>query len=58
MKSDTQRDGDLGMIQDMKIQRRVWKAQRIGWAVMAVIALAVVDGIYAATGSPYISCAG
>ncbi len=44
--SELQRVGDLEIEQDPKYQRREWRAQRIGWGVMALIILAALLGLF------------
>jgi hypothetical protein len=39
------RVGSLEIRQDLDFQRREWRAQRIGWVVMALIALAALLGL-------------
>ena len=39
------RVGSLEIGQDLDFQRKEWRAQRIGWVVMAVVALAAVLGL-------------
>ncbi len=41
----TQRGGSLEIGQDLDFQRKEWRVQRIGWVVMALIALAAVLGM-------------
>ena len=45
MKSDVRREGDLEIAQDLQAQRRVWKGQRAGWALMTLTALAALLGL-------------
>jgi len=40
-----QRIGDLELPQDLDFQRRSWIAQRIGWAIMALVLLAGLAGL-------------
>ena len=37
--------GDLQIEEDMRFQERTWKAQRVGWALMALIVLASALGL-------------
>lgn len=41
----SERAGDLELDQDLGFQRREWAAQRIGWVVMALVALAALLGL-------------
>ena len=43
-----QRTGDLEIKQDLRYQRRMWALQRIGWAVMALIVLVGLVGVFGA----------
>ena len=43
-----QRPGDLEIKQDLRFQRRMWALQRIGWAVMALIVLVGLVGVFGA----------
>ena len=40
-----QRVGSLEIAQDLDFQRREWRAQRIGWVVMALLILAALLGL-------------
>lgn len=40
-----QRVGSLEIAQDLDFQRKEWRVQRIGWVVMALIALAALLGV-------------
>jgi hypothetical protein len=40
------RVGDLEVDQDLEFQRREWLAERIGWAVMALLVLAALLGLF------------
>lgn len=40
------RIGDLEINQDISVQRRMWKIQRIGWAAMAVIVILGLVGLF------------
>ena len=44
--SELQRVDDLEIGQDLEFQRREWTIQRIGWAAMALIALAALLGLF------------
>ncbi len=44
--SDRGRVGDLEIDQDLVQQRRDWRVQRIGWAVMGLILLAACLGLF------------
>jgi hypothetical protein len=39
------RVGDLEIDQDLKMQHRIWKVQRIGWGVMALVVFAMLLGL-------------
>jgi hypothetical protein len=39
------RIGDLEIDQDLEFQRRTWMVQRVGWVVMALVALAALLGL-------------
>lgn len=41
-----ERVGDLQVSQDLRFQRRAWVAQRIGWAVMALVVAAAFVGVF------------
>jgi hypothetical protein len=41
-----QRAGDLEINQDLRFQRRMWALQRIGWAVMALVVLVGLVGLF------------
>jgi hypothetical protein len=43
--SEPQRVGSLEIVQDLSFQEREWRAQRIGWVVMALIVLAALLGL-------------
>jgi hypothetical protein len=43
--ANIQRIGDLDIGQDIVFQRREWSAQRIGWALMALLSLAALAGL-------------
>lgn len=45
MSNSIKRLGDLELEQDLTIQRRLWKVQRVGWAIMILVALAVLLGL-------------
>jgi hypothetical protein len=40
------RIGDLEINQDLNVQRRMWKIQRIGWAAMALIVVLGMAGLF------------
>jgi hypothetical protein len=40
------RIGDLDINQDLDVQARMWKIQRIGWVVMGLILLAALIGLF------------
>jgi hypothetical protein len=40
--------GNLQLTQDLTFERREWTTERIGWAVMAVIILAALTGVFGA----------
>lgn len=44
--ANLQQVGDLEIGQDLKFQRREWTIQRIGWVVMALIAVAALLGLF------------
>jgi hypothetical protein len=44
--AEVQRAGDLELNQDLRFQRRMWAVQRIGWAVMALVVLAGLLGLF------------
>lgn len=46
--ASVQRIGDLEIGQDIIFQRREWSAQRIGWALMALLILAGLAGLFGA----------
>ncbi|HEU4684777.1 MAG TPA: hypothetical protein VFS39_09785, partial [Nitrospira sp.] len=46
MASTLKRIGDLDIHQDLAFQRRSWRLQRVGWGVLAVIALAGLLGLF------------
>ncbi len=41
------RIGDLEINQDLAVQARMWKIQRVGWAVIGVIVLSGLSGLFA-----------
>lgn len=43
--SEMERIGELEIDQDLHFQKRMWLAQRVGWAVMALVALAALGGL-------------
>lgn len=43
---DIPKVGDLQVAQDMRYQRRSWFVQRVGWAVMLLVLLAAVAGVF------------
>lgn len=43
--AQTQRVGSLEIAQDLNFQRKEWRVQRIGWVVIALIALAALLGL-------------
>jgi hypothetical protein len=44
--SDIHRVDDLDIDQDLEFQRREWKVQRIGWALMLLVILAALGGLF------------
>jgi hypothetical protein len=46
MASSLKRIGDLEINQDLDFQRRCWKAQRIGWTIMALLVLSALLGLF------------
>jgi hypothetical protein len=40
------RIGDLEINQDLNVQTRMWRIQRVGWAVMLVIVLLALGGLF------------
>lgn len=44
--SEAQRVGDLEITQDLEFQKRSWKAQRVGWAVIALLILGGLLGVF------------
>ncbi len=46
MASNLIRVGDLDINQDMRFQRRTWKVQRIGWAVLAMMIVGAASGLF------------
>ncbi len=44
--SEIQRIGDLEIEQDSEYQRREWRAQKFGWAAMALIIVAALLGLF------------
>jgi hypothetical protein len=40
------RVGDLEVTQDLRFQRREWAVQRVGWMVMALLALGALLGLF------------
>lgn len=49
--SEMKRVGDLEVAEDMKAQRRNWTFQRIGTALMVLVALAGLLGLFGGTGT-------
>ena len=45
MESEIHRIGDLEISQDLEMQQRIWKMQRIGWGVMALVMLCIMLGL-------------
>lgn len=45
MESEIRRVGDLEISQDVEMQQRIWKMQRIGWGVMALVMLCIMLGL-------------
>ncbi len=45
MESEIRRVGDLEISQDVEMQHRIWKMQRIGWGVMALVVLCIMLGL-------------
>ena len=43
---DPRRVGDLEMPEDLEFQRREWFLERVGWAVMLVVAVATLLGLF------------
>jgi len=43
---EMKRVGDLEITQDLPFQEREWRSQRIGWAVMALVVLAALLGLF------------
>jgi hypothetical protein len=41
-----QRVGDLEIFQDTEFQRRFWRAQRVGWVVLALLVVAGLAGLF------------
>lgn len=41
-----ERVGDLEIDQDMPFQERMWRAQRVGWAIMALLLVAALLGAF------------
>jgi len=37
---------NLDLAQDLRFERRTWTAERVGWAMMAAIALAALAGVF------------
>lgn len=50
MPDEVRRLDDLDIEQDMRMQRRVWVAQRAGWTVMAAVVAAALMGVFGGTG--------
>lgn len=44
--ANTQGVGDLELDQDLDFQRRSWAVQRVGWGVMALVAVAALLGLF------------
>lgn len=45
--SDEWRDREHPVPEDMAMQRRTWRIQRVGWAAMALVLLAALLGLFA-----------
>ncbi|WP_414588716.1 hypothetical protein [Scytonema sp. PCC 10023] len=43
---DIERVGDLEIDQDLDIQRRNWAVERVGWGILAFVALAALVGLF------------
>jgi hypothetical protein len=48
--TDLQKRGDLEIDEDLPFQRRMWVAQRIGWALMTLVMLAGLLGAFGGGG--------
>ena len=48
--ADVRQVGDLEIAQDLAFQRREWTIQRVAWAVMALVALAGLLGLFGGAG--------
>lgn len=46
MASGLTRVGDLDINQDLRFQYRIWTAQRVGWAMIGLLALAALAGAF------------
>lgn len=46
MASPIHRIGDLEINQDLNVQARMWRIQRVGWAIMLVIVLLALTGLF------------
>ncbi len=46
MNNDIRRIGSLEIEEDFKVQQIVWAAQRVGWAVLTLIAFAALLGLF------------
>jgi hypothetical protein len=44
--ADKKKEKELEVGQDLKFSRRVWVFQRVGWVVMALVALAALAGLF------------
>ncbi|HEX7080192.1 MAG TPA: hypothetical protein VF329_04190 [Gammaproteobacteria bacterium] len=44
--SDQRRSSDLEISEDMEFQRRTWIVERFGWAVLALIVVAAILGLF------------
>lgn len=47
---ETQRVGDLALMQDLEFQHRAWMVQRAGWVLMALAVLAALLGLLGSGG--------
>ncbi|MDQ6718742.1 MAG: hypothetical protein M3Z17_10420 [Gemmatimonadota bacterium] len=36
----------LGIAEDMNFQRRTWMVQRVGWAIMILVCIAALFGVF------------
>jgi hypothetical protein len=45
MSVEVRRQGDLDISQDMDVQNRIWRMQRIGWGIIALILLGILLGL-------------